>query len=74
MDFRDPNVVGTFVYHCHILEHEDKGMMGSIRVDPGPDHSDRNAQALRQSMPGRCKDGDSSASCQDSVSRETKSH
>jgi FtsP/CotA-like multicopper oxidase with cupredoxin domain len=34
MDFRDPNIVGTFVYHCHILEHEDKGMMGSIRVDP----------------------------------------
>jgi FtsP/CotA-like multicopper oxidase with cupredoxin domain len=36
MDFRDPNLVGTFVYHCHILEHEDKGMMGSIRVDPAP--------------------------------------
>lgn len=36
MDFRDPNTVGTFVYHCHILEHEDKGMMGSIRVDPNP--------------------------------------
>jgi FtsP/CotA-like multicopper oxidase with cupredoxin domain len=36
MDFRDPNTVGTFVYHCHILEHEDKGMMGSIRVDPAP--------------------------------------
>jgi FtsP/CotA-like multicopper oxidase with cupredoxin domain len=36
MDFRDPNIVGTFVYHCHILEHEDKGMMGSIRVDPSP--------------------------------------
>jgi FtsP/CotA-like multicopper oxidase with cupredoxin domain len=34
MDFRDPNTVGTFVYHCHILEHEDKGMMGSIRVEP----------------------------------------
>jgi FtsP/CotA-like multicopper oxidase with cupredoxin domain len=34
MDFRDPNIVGTFVYHCHILEHEDKGMMGAIRVDP----------------------------------------
>jgi FtsP/CotA-like multicopper oxidase with cupredoxin domain len=34
MDFRDPNTVGTFVYHCHLLEHEDKGMMGSIRVDP----------------------------------------
>ncbi|MGA2889401.1 MAG: multicopper oxidase domain-containing protein [Terracidiphilus sp.] len=36
MDFRDPNTVGTFVYHCHLLEHEDKGMMGSIRVDPSP--------------------------------------
>ena len=32
MDFRDPNVVGTFVYHCHLLEHEDGGMMGLIRV------------------------------------------
>jgi FtsP/CotA-like multicopper oxidase with cupredoxin domain len=34
MDFRDPNIVGTFVYHCHILEHEDGGMMGRIRVLP----------------------------------------
>ncbi|NEU99660.1 multicopper oxidase family protein [Bradyrhizobium uaiense] len=34
MDFRDPNIVGTFVYHCHVLEHEDGGMMGRIRVAP----------------------------------------
>ena len=34
MDFRSPNVVGTFVYHCHLLEHEDGGMMGLIRVEP----------------------------------------
>jgi FtsP/CotA-like multicopper oxidase with cupredoxin domain len=34
MDFRDPNVVGDFVFHCHLLEHEDGGMMGLIRVDP----------------------------------------
>jgi FtsP/CotA-like multicopper oxidase with cupredoxin domain len=34
VDFRDPNIVGTFLYHCHILEHEDGGMMGSIRVAP----------------------------------------
>jgi FtsP/CotA-like multicopper oxidase with cupredoxin domain len=33
VDFRDPNTVGDFVYHCHLLEHEDKGMMGSIRVE-----------------------------------------
>ena len=32
MDFRDPNAVGTFVYHCHLLEHEDGGMMGTIQV------------------------------------------
>jgi FtsP/CotA-like multicopper oxidase with cupredoxin domain len=34
MDFRDPNTVGTFPYHCHLLEHEDKGMMGLIQVVP----------------------------------------
>ena len=32
MDFRNPDIVGTFVYHCHILEHEDGGMMGVIQV------------------------------------------
>lgn len=37
VDFRDPNSVGTFVYHCHLLEHEDGGMMGLIRVDPPDD-------------------------------------
>ena len=36
MDFRSPAIVGTFVYHCHILEHEDGGMMGSIEVKPAP--------------------------------------
>jgi FtsP/CotA-like multicopper oxidase with cupredoxin domain len=34
MDFRDPNIVGTFPYHCHLLEHEDKGMMGTVQVLP----------------------------------------
>jgi FtsP/CotA-like multicopper oxidase with cupredoxin domain len=34
MDFRGSEIVGTFVYHCHILEHEDAGMMGSIEVLP----------------------------------------
>lgn len=36
MDFRGP-ITGDFVYHCHILEHEDKGMMAIIRVKPGKD-------------------------------------
>ncbi len=34
MDFRDPNAAGTYPYHCHLLEHEDGGMMGLIRVEP----------------------------------------
>ncbi len=33
MDFRDPDAAGTYVYHCHLLEHEDGGMMGVIRVE-----------------------------------------
>ncbi len=32
--FAIPNIVGTFPYHCHILQHEDGGMMGTIRVEP----------------------------------------
>jgi FtsP/CotA-like multicopper oxidase with cupredoxin domain len=31
IDFRGP-IIGDFVYHCHILEHEDGGMMAIIRV------------------------------------------
>ena len=34
LSFRDPKVVGTFLYHCHILKHEDMGMMGEIQVLP----------------------------------------
>ena len=34
MDFRDPQIAGTFVYHCHILDHEDGGMMQKIQVNP----------------------------------------
>jgi len=34
MDFRDPTTAGTFVFHCHILLHEDLGMMHKVEVDP----------------------------------------
>jgi FtsP/CotA-like multicopper oxidase with cupredoxin domain len=33
MDFRGP-IVGDFVYHCHILQHEDGGMMARLRILP----------------------------------------
>jgi len=35
MDFRGPDI-GDFVFHCHILGHEDAGMMAIERVLPQP--------------------------------------
>ena len=37
MDFRGADI-GDFVYHCHILNHEDQGMMAIIRVLPAASH------------------------------------
>ncbi|HZW79979.1 MAG TPA: multicopper oxidase domain-containing protein [Candidatus Deferrimicrobiaceae bacterium] len=34
MDFTDPTIAGTFPFHCHILLHEDLGMMHTILVQP----------------------------------------
>jgi suppressor of ftsI len=42
--FTDPVILGEFVYHCHIIQHEDQGMMSNILViDPAapPPHIDR---------------------------------
>jgi FtsP/CotA-like multicopper oxidase with cupredoxin domain len=36
MDFRDPQIVGTFPFHCHIAQHSDGGMMGTVRVESAP--------------------------------------
>jgi FtsP/CotA-like multicopper oxidase with cupredoxin domain len=45
LDFRGPTV-GDFVYHCHILDHEDAGMMAIIRVLPdGKKRGRHEAQA-----------------------------
>ena len=30
--FTNPVIVGKFVYHCHAVDHEDKGMMGVVEV------------------------------------------
>jgi FtsP/CotA-like multicopper oxidase with cupredoxin domain len=34
MDFREPQIAGQFVFHCHVLDHEDAGMMAIIQVNP----------------------------------------
>jgi FtsP/CotA-like multicopper oxidase with cupredoxin domain len=31
MDFTDPIIRGMSLFHCHLLNHEDKGMMAKIR-------------------------------------------
>jgi FtsP/CotA-like multicopper oxidase with cupredoxin domain len=36
VSFDHKEQLGTYVYHCHILEHEDKGMMSLINVIPPP--------------------------------------
>jgi FtsP/CotA-like multicopper oxidase with cupredoxin domain len=59
MDFRDPNIVGTFVFHCHILEHEDYGMMAKIRVAgpvaPAGDLRGFKEGYLKRTLPAICK-------------------
>jgi FtsP/CotA-like multicopper oxidase with cupredoxin domain len=30
MDFTDPIIKGMSLFHCHLLKHEDKGMMAKI--------------------------------------------
>nr|WP_321984549.1 multicopper oxidase family protein [uncultured Lichenicoccus sp.] len=37
MAFTDPLILGRFMFHCHVLRHEDGGMMGQVEVyDPQP--------------------------------------
>ena len=45
--FTDPVIVGEFVYHCHIMQHADQGMMANILVydpaKPMPAHASCDA-------------------------------
>jgi len=53
VDFRSPDILGTFLYHCHLLEHEDGGMMGTIRVDPAPASNAHTAHSSAENRPSR---------------------
>jgi FtsP/CotA-like multicopper oxidase with cupredoxin domain len=46
MDFRNPEIAGIFPYHCHLLEHEDGGMMGLVRVEPSQESEIHPAPGL----------------------------
>jgi suppressor of ftsI len=43
--FDPPIIAGEYVYHCHIVQHEDQGMMANIVVE------DALARALRSEQP-----------------------
>ena len=50
LDFSDPSIVGTFLFHCHILSHEDQGMMAKIRVGTSPPlGTDKNSVSFASS-------------------------
>jgi len=57
MDFRDPSIVGTFPYHCHLLEHEDGGMMGLVRVEPREDSKEKFKNELEAAPPAAANSG-----------------
>ncbi len=55
--FYAPSQVGNFVYHCHILRHEDLGMMAVVQIfNPqqvaSNDDPDQFASVLKQSICG----------------------
>jgi suppressor of ftsI len=38
---------GEYVYHCHILAHEDNGMMGTVKIGGPGDSGARREGSLR---------------------------
>jgi FtsP/CotA-like multicopper oxidase with cupredoxin domain len=49
--FEAEEQVGRFVFHCHILEHEDNGMMAAMEVVPEEPHKDELSNASAE--PGK---------------------
>jgi suppressor of ftsI len=52
LPFTNPSIVGQFVYHCHVVKHEDMGMMAHIEVYD-PDHPAPSANGLGNQLPDR---------------------
>jgi FtsP/CotA-like multicopper oxidase with cupredoxin domain len=58
---RFPDFVGAAVHHCHILQHEDNGMMTAVQLTPFPDEANDekwDCAVERQGVTGVCtRDG-----------------
>jgi FtsP/CotA-like multicopper oxidase with cupredoxin domain len=64
--FTNPIIAGEFVYHCHLVQHEDAGMMANIVVQPRRTLAERVWDKVRElaglGLPGLWSDGDAIAS------------
>lgn len=52
ISFADPRTAGKYVYHCHILDHEDRGMMAVIQVGPEDKSAGRHGHSRSHHMEG----------------------
>lgn len=46
-----PDFTGTFVLHCHILAHEDRGMMQLVRIVPSSQYDKGNGKGCKGLIP-----------------------
>ena len=53
--FTQPEIVVRFMYHCHVLEHEDAGMMAQIEVYD-PHHPKQDAASHAMNMSGMSRE------------------
>jgi FtsP/CotA-like multicopper oxidase with cupredoxin domain len=74
MDFRDSNTIGTFVYHCHLLEHEDGGMMGIIRVEARNQAQPRHSRGAAPPPSAKLPSANRSRPTSSSLLRSSPSH
>jgi FtsP/CotA-like multicopper oxidase with cupredoxin domain len=51
MDFTDPIIAGMSLFHCHLLKHEDKGMMAKILFVPPPAARSANPAPASRELP-----------------------
>jgi FtsP/CotA-like multicopper oxidase with cupredoxin domain len=64
--FTNPIIAGEFVYHCHLVQHEDAGMMANILVEPKRSLTkqiwDKVTELAGLALPGLRSEADASAS------------
>lgn len=53
MAFRDPRIVGRLPFHCHIAQHLDGGMMGTVRIVPARRNTSAASPAEHEPSPPR---------------------